>query len=81
MTTMEAIKSESSKSYFYLFPMLCKGCGLCVEKCPTKTLAFSEELGLYGTPAVEIGHSDKDCNGCGICAMFCPDCAIIVEKK
>jgi ferredoxin len=30
------------------FPGLCKGCGLCIHKCPTKVIHWSNELGVYG---------------------------------
>ena len=72
--------TASGKGRFFLFLDYCKGCGLCIEKCPTKTLAFAKELGLYGTPAVEPGHNDNECIACGICQTVCPDCAIKIEK-
>ena len=78
---MDALMTECGKGRFFLFLEYCKGCGLCIEKCPTKTLAFSKELGLYGTPAVEPGHGEKECTACGICETVCPDCAIKVEKR
>jgi len=75
---MKAIKTVLAHAEFYVFPLLCKGCGLCIEKCPRKVLAWSEELGLYGTPLVEPA-GEGECNGCGLCQMFCPDCAIRVD--
>lgn len=71
--------TENGKGMFYLFPALCKGCGLCIEKCPVDTIGWSDYLGVYGTPAVEPGHG-KDCIACGICQTVCPDCAIRIEK-
>ena len=49
----------------------CKGCGICVEKCPI------EAIDLVG------GHSVVDgdrCIGCGICAHHCPEKARALEK-
>jgi len=69
---------ELKKSNFTLFPGLCKGCGLCIEKCPVKCLKWSKVLGVYGTPVVE---ADDKCIACGICQEVCPDCAINVEKR
>jgi len=70
---------------FYVFSQLCKGCGLCITKCPKKVLNWSPELGLYGTPVVELveksENSQNACNACGLCAMYCPDCAIKIIKK
>ena len=77
---MRAYRMTEGKGELTLFPELCKGCGLCIEKCPTKTLGWSEELGLYGTPAVELGHGQRSCTGCGICQTFCPDCAISIRR-
>ena len=77
---MKAYVMTEGRGEFTLFPELCKGCGLCIEKCPTKTLGWSDELGLYGTPAVELGHSERQCTGCGICQTFCPDCAIKITR-
>ncbi|MCL5290013.1 MAG: 4Fe-4S dicluster domain-containing protein [Eubacteriales bacterium] len=69
---------ELKKGLFTLFPGLCKGCGLCVEKCPKHCIAWSDILGVYGTPSVE---ANDECIACGICQNVCPDCAILVRKK
>lgn len=69
---------EGEKGFWTTFPGLCKGCGLCIEKCPKKALAWSDVLGVYGTPSVEVNEL---CIACGICASFCPDCAILVQNK
>ena len=62
------------------FSDFCKGCGLCIEKCPKKCLKFSDEyIGFYGTPAIDVDI--EKCIGCKICDHHCPDCAIKVEKK
>ncbi len=71
---------ENGTGIFHLFSNLCKGCGLCVEKCPVDTIGWSKMLGVYGTPSVEPGHGEKDCIACGICEIVCPDCAIKIEK-
>ncbi len=71
---------ETTKSVFTIFTGLCKGCGLCIEKCPTKTLHWSDTLGVYGTPSVEPKENDN-CTACGMCALVCPDCAIVIERK
>jgi len=69
---------ELEKGFWTVFPGLCKGCGLCIQKCPKKCLAWSDVLGVYGTPSIE---PNDECIACGICQMVCPDCAIVVEKK
>ncbi len=35
---------ELEKSFWTLFPGLCKGCGLCVEKCPVKCISWAESI-------------------------------------
>lgn len=72
------------KADWYLYTDLCKGCGLCLVKCPINAkgeecLKWSKEVGIYGTPAVEAAP-DK-CIGCGTCALVCPDSAIKIVRK
>lgn len=69
---------EGSKGIWTVFASLCKGCGLCKEKCPKNCLSWASNLGVYGTPLVEP-HMDN-CTACGICQTVCPDCAITVAK-
>ena len=52
----KAITKEDGKGVFHLFPGLCKGCGLCIEKCPVNTIGWAKELGVFGTPVVEPGR-------------------------
>lgn len=57
----------------------CKGCGLCVESCPTHLLELDPELNAYGVhPAVYRGEG---CNGCGICFYCCPEPGAITVYK
>ena len=67
------------KADWHLFTDLCKGCGLCIVKCPKKCLDWSKEVGIYQTPAVK--PSAEECIACGMCAMLCPDSAIRIDKK
>ena len=61
-----------------IVPKRCKGCLICVLKCPVKALKPGEDLGIFSTPVPEI-DLDK-CITCGNCRRFCPDGAISVEK-
>lgn len=70
---------ENNRGYWSIFPGLCKGCGLCIEKCPVKVMYWSEVLGFMGTPSVKI--REEGCIMCGICEAVCPEPAIRVEKK
>lgn len=62
-----------------VFHGLCKGCGMCLEKCPQKAIKYSEkDLGVYSTASIEIDMGK--CNACGICEIVCPDSALRVKK-
>lgn len=61
-----------------IYPERCKGCGICIIKCPVGALRFSDTLGVFGTPVPEIDL--EKCINCGNCFHFCPDGAIRVEK-
>jgi len=69
---------ETEKGSFTVFPQLCKGCGLCMKRCPADCMSWSDVLGVYGTPSVEV--SEK-CTSCGTCQTVCPDCAITVVRR
>jgi 2-oxoglutarate ferredoxin oxidoreductase subunit delta len=57
----------------------CKGCGLCIEVCPQKVLAFTEEVNSKGYKfAKAINHSA--CTGCVNCGIICPDGVITVYR-
>ena len=58
---------------------LCKGCGLCIDACPTKILAFSTEVNQKGyLYATKI---EDNCTGCSSCATVCPDVCFTVYRK
>jgi 2-oxoglutarate ferredoxin oxidoreductase subunit delta len=78
--TFRNLRFEGPKGWFIISPDLCKGCGLCKEKCPTAVLDWSEEPGVYGTPIMGAARLEQ-CIACGICELVCPDAAILVEKK
>lgn len=73
------IKKSDKKDYYH-WPSHCKGCGLCIEKCPVNALSWSKEkTNYFGNPVPEV-DLDK-CIVCGICQQICPDMAIKVDKK
>lgn len=56
---------------------VCKGCGICVENCPKKTLEMSDRINAKGANVVEQIYPEK-CIKCGLCMDLCPDLAIWV---
>ena len=58
----------------------CKGCGLCVEVCPTHILALDNEvITAKGYHPAHCTDENK-CTGCATCALVCPDVAITVWR-
>ncbi len=55
-----------------IFGLWCKGCGICVELCPTAVLELNGDDHPY--PA----HPEK-CTACHFCDTHCPDLAIVVR--
>ena len=80
MREFKSIVNESGKGKFYLFTELCKGCGLCIEKCPKQDIGWTDRLGIYGAPTVESGRGEEGCIACKTCQNICPECAILIEK-
>lgn len=65
--------------YGEIHPDHCKGCGICILKCPVGALSWGEDLGIYGNqvPVVDL----EKCILCGNCLNFCPDGAIAMFKS
>lgn len=75
----QPITLKNKKVSWTNFKGLCKGCGLCMVKCPIKAISWdTQHLGVYGTPSVMADVNQ--CLACGACAQVCPDAAIKVEK-
>jgi 2-oxoglutarate ferredoxin oxidoreductase subunit delta len=62
------------------FPDLCKSCGFCILKCPTKSLSYDNGQTEYlGMPTVKCDATK--CIACHTCENVCPECAIKVTGK
>ena len=57
-----------------IFTKWCKGCGVCVEFCPTKVLAMGKDERPMVVDAAR-------CTSCGMCEIRCPDFAITVTHR
>ena len=61
-------------------PDACKGCGVCIQACPTKVLEPSGNLNSSGY--VYTVYKGDGCIGCAMCFYSCPEPgAITVYKK
>ena len=67
-----SIVSGKKKMVLNINKLWCKGCGICVEFCPTKALELDEK------GKAKLANPDK-CNGCRICELRCPDFAIEIR--
>ena len=56
-------------------PERCKGCGYCIEFCPSGVLAISTKFNANGYHYPVVIAADK-CTGCDLCGMYCPDFAV-----
>jgi 2-oxoglutarate ferredoxin oxidoreductase subunit delta len=57
----------------------CKGCGFCVEFCPSHVLVMSAKFNGKGYHYPEL-VAGKDCLACDLCGMYCPDFAIYASR-
>ena len=56
----------------------CKGCEVCLDACPTETIAMVDAVNGKGYHYMQ---NVKDaCTGCTICAVVCPDGVITVYR-
>jgi len=63
----------------------CKGCNLCIDRCPVDALEESDKLNKRGIRPPKL-KENNECNCCRYCELICPDLAITVipdkeEKK
>ena len=58
----------------------CKGCGLCVDICPTGTLELEDNINSKFGVSVRVAAPDR-CIGCRMCERRCPDFAIFVNYE
>ena len=68
-------RATMAKGFVAITVERCKGCGFCVEFCPTHVLALSSAFNSTGYHPPHVVAADK-CSGCDLCGMYCPDFAI-----
>ena len=55
----------------------CKGCRLCIDRCPVKALEESDTLNKRGVYPPKL-KEENECNYCRLCELLCPDFAVTV---
>ena len=55
----------------------CKGCDICIKRCPTDALEKSDALNKRGVYPPKL-KEENECNFCRLCELLCPDFAIAV---
>jgi 2-oxoglutarate ferredoxin oxidoreductase subunit delta len=55
----------------------CKGCNICIERCPVEALEQSDKLNKRGIRPPRL-KKVNECNDCRLCELLCPDLAIMV---
>ena len=55
----------------------CKGCNICIDRCPVDALEESDHLNKKGVRPPQL-KKDNKCNYCRLCELICPDLAITV---
>jgi 2-oxoglutarate ferredoxin oxidoreductase subunit delta len=63
----------------------CKGCNLCIDRCPVDALEESDKMNRRGIRPPKLKEKNE-CNYCRYCELICPDLAITIipdieEKK
>jgi len=64
---------EQGSFFLAIDPRRCKGCGVCIQSCPTSVLVLTDE------GKADVAQIAR-CVFCGICEQRCPDFAISVHK-
>ena len=55
----------------------CKGCNICIDRCPVEALEESDKLNKRGVRPPKLKEKNE-CNYCRLCELICPDLAISV---
>ncbi len=72
---VEKEKPKKPKGEVHVNREVCKGCGFCVEFCPSHVLALDTAFNRKGYHP-PIAAKPEACNGCNLCGLYCPDFAI-----
>ena len=62
-------------------PETCKGCGLCVKRCPMEALCLEESPEANNKTGKVVVLDLHLCIGCGVCAYKCPTNSLVLERR
>lgn len=71
-------KPSDKKNRLTVVSVYCKGCGLCVDICPTGTLLLEDNIKSKFGVSVRV-DAEEYCINCKMCEQRCPDFAIFVN--
>lgn len=70
---------KEGRGYWSIYPDLCQSCGICKQRCPKRTIKWSEQLSSNKKPVVEVDI--RGCIFCRVCEKMCPESAIKIERE
>lgn len=76
---MDESTPRKGKGTVFVKAEVCKGCGYCIQFCPSRCLAFSRQYNAKGYHHPVLARPE-DCTGCDLCGTYCPDFAIFGRR-
>lgn len=67
-------RRKGPRGQVFFYENWCKGCQICVDFCPTGTLAMN------GNGNHPYAAHPENCTACHFCDTHCPDFAIVVKR-
>lgn len=77
MPCVETIRK--SRGTVFVQTQMCKGCGYCVDFCPSHCLELTRDFNARGYHYPVLARAE-DCSGCDLCGLYCPDFAIFAAR-
>jgi electron transport complex protein RnfB len=75
-------KSLDSSNYrVKTHPATCKGCGLCVKRCPMDAFRLEPSAEAKNKTGKAAVLDPEKCIGCGVCAHKCPTNSLVLQRR